>query len=114
MPFLYAGREWSVKTMSLGSMQLRLESGDGSPAKEYRIEDGDVEVRTLDPEGGSVRRTGSVWWRLTPGQLSIHVERSAGDVCCRHVWANRVCGKLPKTRTIQLSELITLTTSTSL
>ena len=36
--------------MSLGSMRLRLESGDGSPAKEYRIEDGNVEVRTLDPE----------------------------------------------------------------
>jgi hypothetical protein len=34
--------------MSLGSMRLRLESGDDSPAKEYRIEDGNVEVRTLD------------------------------------------------------------------
>ena len=62
--------------MSLGSMRLRLESGDGSPAKEYRIEDGKIEVRTLDPEGGSVRRTGSIWWRLTPEQLSIHVERN--------------------------------------
>ena len=62
--------------MSLGNVRLRLESGDGSPAKEYRIEDGEVEVRTLDPEGGSVRRTGSVWWRLTPEQLSIHVERN--------------------------------------
>ncbi len=62
--------------MSLGSMRLRLESGDDSPAKEYRIEDGNVEVRTLDPEGESVRRTGSVWWRLTPEQLSIHVERN--------------------------------------
>ena len=65
-----------VKTVSLGNVRLRLESGDGSPAKEYRIEDGNVEVRTLDPEGGSVRRTGSVWWRLTPEQLSIHVERN--------------------------------------
>ncbi len=62
--------------MSLGSMRLRLESGDGSAAKEYRIEDGNVEGRTLDPEGGSHRRTGSVWWRLTPEQLSIHVERN--------------------------------------
>ena len=62
--------------MSLGSMRLRLESANDSPAKEYRIEDGNVEVRTLDPEGESVRRTGSVWWRLTPEQLSIHVERN--------------------------------------
>ncbi len=62
--------------MSLGNVRLRLESGDGSPAKEYRIEDGKVEVRTLDPEGGSVRGTGSVWWQLTPEQLSIHVERN--------------------------------------
>ncbi len=63
----------SVKTMVL---RLCLESGDGSPAKEYRIEDGNVEVRTLDPEGGSIRGTGSVWCRLTPEQLSIHVERN--------------------------------------
>ena len=62
--------------MSLGSMRLRLGSGDGSPAKEYRIEDGNVEVRALDPEDGSVRRTGGVWWRLTPEQLSNHVERN--------------------------------------
>ncbi len=62
--------------MSLGSRRLRLESGNGSPAKEYRIEDGNVEVRALDLEGGSVRYTGSVWWRLTSEQLSNHVERN--------------------------------------
>jgi hypothetical protein len=62
--------------MSSGSMRLRLESGDGSSAKEYRIEDGNVEVRPVDPKGGSPRRTGSDWWRLTPEQLSIHVERN--------------------------------------
>jgi hypothetical protein len=62
--------------MLFGSMRLRLESGDGSPAKEYRIEDGNVEVRTLDPEGGSDRGTESVWWRLTSEQLSIHVDRN--------------------------------------
>jgi hypothetical protein len=33
--------------MSLGSMRLRLESGDGSSAKEYRIDDGNVEVDRL-------------------------------------------------------------------
>jgi len=60
--------------MALESMRLILESGDGSSAEEYRIEDGYVEVRMLDPEGGSVRRTGSVWWRVTPEELSVHVE----------------------------------------
>jgi len=54
--------------MALRSMRLLLESGDGSPAKEYRIQDENVEVRTLDP--------GSVWWRLTREQLSTHVEHN--------------------------------------
>ena len=62
--------------MSLGNMRLRLESVNGSPAKEYRIDDGNVEVRMLDPEDGSDRCTGSIWSRLTPEQLSIHVERN--------------------------------------
>ena len=62
--------------MALRSMRLLLESGDGSPAKEYRIQDGNVEVRTLNREGGSVRSAGSAWWRLSPEQLSIHVERN--------------------------------------
>jgi hypothetical protein len=55
--------------MPLGSMQLCLESTNGSPAKEYRIEGANVEVRTLDCESDHV----SVWSRLTPEQLSIHV-----------------------------------------
>ena len=58
--------------MSPGNIRLLLESGDGSPAKEYRIEDGNVEVKTVD--GGSY--CGTVWWRLTPGQLSTHVKRN--------------------------------------
>jgi len=73
--FILAGNG-RVKAVALRSMRLLLESGDGSPAREYRIEDGNVEVRTLDPDGGSVRTTGSAWWRLTPQQLSIHVERN--------------------------------------
>jgi hypothetical protein len=57
-------------------MRLILESGDGLPVTEYRIKDGNVELRTLDPEGGSVRGAGSVWSRLTSEQLRIHVERN--------------------------------------
>jgi hypothetical protein len=58
--------------MSQVVMKLRLESRNGSPAKEYRIEGGNVEVRTLDRESDDV----SVWSRLTPEQMSIHVKRN--------------------------------------
>lgn len=70
------GLDGSVKSIRLGNMRLRLESGDGSPAREYRIQDGSVEVRMLEPEGVPLRRAESVWGRLTPEQLSIHVERN--------------------------------------
>jgi hypothetical protein len=57
--------------MPLESMLLRLESRNGSPPKEYRIERGNVEVRTSDCEPYHAR----VWTRLTPEQLSTHVRR---------------------------------------
>jgi hypothetical protein len=75
--------------MKLGNMRLRLESGDGSPANEYRIKDGSVEVRMLDPAGVPVRRAGSAWRQLTPEQLSIHVEHNtavAQWLECRFGW----------------------------
>ena len=62
--------------MALGSIRLRVESGDGSSATEYRIEDGSVEVRTIPLVGVTVQRAGNVWWRLTPEQLSVHVQRN--------------------------------------
>jgi len=63
--------------MFVESLRFRLESTDGSPVKEYRVKDGNVEVRTLGSEGRSDRHTENVWWRLTPEQLSIHVERNS-------------------------------------
>ena len=63
--------------MLVDNVPFRLDSIDGSPAKEYRVKDGNVEVRTLDPEGSSDRHTENGWWRLTPEQLSIHVERNS-------------------------------------
>ena|SRR5580704_9376666 len=59
------------------SMRLRFESSDGCWAKEYRIEDGRVEVRAADPRAASVQDSGNVWRRLTPKQLSVHVERNS-------------------------------------
>ncbi len=86
---LVNGREWSVKSMAPASMRLRLEPADGSPVKEYRIMDGSVEVRMLEPKGGPDPRTESAWLRLTPDQLSIHVERNtvvAQWLECRLGW----------------------------
>jgi hypothetical protein len=61
--------------MSVGSMRLRLEAEDGSAAREYRIDDGNVEVRNLQPPGGDDSAENS-WQRLTPAQLSMQVERN--------------------------------------
>ena len=58
--------------MSLIPMSLRLEAGDGSAVEEYRIHDGDVEVRKLRQPVEEIRH-GVVWHRLTAGQLSSHV-----------------------------------------
>jgi hypothetical protein len=51
--------------------RLRIDSSDGSRAREYRIYDGSVEVRTLAADG-----TKSVWRSLTREKLSDHVERN--------------------------------------
>ena len=52
----------------LSVSSLHLGPGEVSPAQEYRIRDGSVEVRDVDPD-----RTAD-WQRLTPRQLSRHVE----------------------------------------
>jgi hypothetical protein len=62
--------------MSSESKRLRLEPGNGSPIKEYRIENGIVEARTLDPNGQPDPQTGGDWEQLTPDQLAVHVERN--------------------------------------
>lgn len=62
--------------MRSGSKRLRLERGDGSQVKEYRIENGIVEARTLDPNGQPDPQTGGDWQALTPDQLAVHVERN--------------------------------------
>ena len=54
--------------MAQENVPLRLESEDGSPSEEYRLANGRVEVRSLQSHENS-------WYRLTPQQLSTHVER---------------------------------------
>jgi hypothetical protein len=51
--------------------KLRLEPGNGSRVEDYRIENGEVEMRSIDSEQGdeSHRR----WQRLTKEQLIAHV-----------------------------------------
>ena len=63
-----------VRGIMAESKRLRVESGERS-AREYRIVDGRVEVRTLDPE----RETGIEcnWRQVTSDQLSAHVERNS-------------------------------------
>jgi len=46
--------------------RLRLEPQDGSPAKDYRIRDGEVEVRNLHP---AIHLADRDWRRLTPVEI---------------------------------------------
>ncbi len=69
-----SGRETGYRTVALVPMSLRLEAVDGSASEEYRIRDGDIEVRSIEP--AEAARNGVVWHRITSKQLSNHVERN--------------------------------------
>jgi hypothetical protein len=51
--------------------RLRIDSGDGFEAREYRINSGTVQVRTVANDDSK-----SGWRTLTPEKLSRHVERN--------------------------------------
>ncbi len=51
--------------------RLRIDSSDGSRAREYRIDSEGVQVRTLISDGAK-----SVWRTLTSDNLSSHVRRN--------------------------------------
>lgn len=55
--------------------QLCLEAADGSATKQYRVDNGKAQVRTLHSHNGYDPPETS-WHRLTPQQLSTHVERN--------------------------------------
>jgi hypothetical protein len=61
--------------MALLPMSLRLEAADGSGGEEYRIHDGEIEVRKLGQRVEEIRH-GVVWHRVTPGELSSHVHEN--------------------------------------
>lgn len=52
-------------------MSFRLETGDGSTAEEYRIQDSNIEHRRVRPLDGE----DAGWRRLTPAELTQHVQR---------------------------------------
>ena len=53
--------------------RLRLEPQDGTPAKDYRIEEGEVEVRVLSTPHHA---KGTQWRRLTSAEIAHHVENN--------------------------------------
>jgi hypothetical protein len=53
------------------STRLRLEPKDGSPVTDYRIQDGQVEVRVLDASGRP--SAAGTWRRLMPDEIASHV-----------------------------------------
>jgi hypothetical protein len=62
--------------MLLEPVNLRLETADGSGCEEYRIQDGDIEVRRVRSAGERSRferPARDEWQRLTPRELSGHV-----------------------------------------
>ena len=56
--------------MAQTPISLRLEAPDG--IEEYRIRDGEVEVRQLQHPVEEDR----MWYRLTPEELTVHVNRN--------------------------------------
>jgi hypothetical protein len=64
--------------MALMPVNLRLEATDGSGIEEYRIQEGDIEVRRVQRSVGSSQseygRSDDDWQRLTARQLATHVQ----------------------------------------
>jgi hypothetical protein len=64
--------------MTLMPMSLRLETADGSGSEEYRIRDGDIEVRRVGhafelSQYDEFGESEYDWHRLTPHELASHV-----------------------------------------
>ncbi len=53
-------------------MQLRIESVDGSPINDYRIQGEQVEMRALGPSGLPLPGDASHWRALDDNEVAIH------------------------------------------
>jgi hypothetical protein len=53
-------------------MRLRIESVNGSPINDYRIRDGHVELRLLDPSGHEYPGFDSRWRMLDANDIQLH------------------------------------------
>ena len=70
-----------VLDMALTTMNLRLEAADSSGAEEYRVHQGNVEVRRVDPGLEPAERSGAPcqaeagWRQLSGSEIASHVCR---------------------------------------
>jgi hypothetical protein len=90
-----------------GSRRLRLEPRNGSPVKEYRIENGRVEVRIIDHNNWTDPQAESGWQQLTPDQLAVHVEHNtvvAQWLQRRLGWRRLLCACLQEPTTLDIPE----------
>ena len=53
-------------------MRLRIESVDGSAVNDYRIHDGGVQVRLVDPRGQPISGALGSWRRLDEPDIALH------------------------------------------
>lgn len=53
-------------------MRLRIESVNGAPINDYRISDGWVAVRSLDPSGRPYSGAASNWRVLDSSDIQVH------------------------------------------
>jgi len=58
--------------MASRDMQLRIESVSGSPINDYRIKDGQVQVRSLAPAGDPYPGENSAWKILDERDIKLH------------------------------------------
>ena len=67
-----------TKGLKLGMAcnKLRIDPNDGSPAVEYRIENGGVERRTVASHNGDGIASEERWEQLTPTQVASHIRAS--------------------------------------
>ena len=59
--------------MALLPMNLRLEAADGSGGEEYRIREGEIEVRSVQPSAAY----DDDWQPLSSDELAEHVQRNS-------------------------------------